>query len=155
MRYFRLWATWKRWDEEWLILGAEFDRTMRTFKKMEEIWTTIAGNGAETVSTAKRELEKRWELLESREEPVPRVPENEPRKFRNAIKVAEGKQAFAFAKAAFYRGMKEEAKARWQKAGGYAAGRGWEGWTDASTAAGDTAAPGEVTNADKRQRISE
>ncbi|EJD40672.1 hypothetical protein AURDEDRAFT_170298 [Auricularia subglabra TFB-10046 SS5] len=30
VRYFQYWAQWKRYDEEWLMLGAEFDRAIRS-----------------------------------------------------------------------------------------------------------------------------
>ena len=59
MRYFRLWAAWKRWDEEWHILGAEFSRTIRSFTNMAAIWTRVAKTEAAAVAVAQKALEDR------------------------------------------------------------------------------------------------
>lgn len=126
MRYFRLWASWKRWDEEWLIVGAEFDRVVTSFGKYTEIWKKIADRASERLVQAVEGVENRRTRLESRG--VPRERQLEPAEYLRPVAVAAGQQAYAFKKAQYYQTLCEEAISKRQEAGALDGGRQWDGW---------------------------
>lgn len=131
MRYFRLWAAWKRWDEEWIILGAEFDRTVRSFKAMEKVWTSVAAKGRGEAASAQAAADARWEHLKTLG--AEENPDNMPRAYAARTAAAQGKCAYGHKKASFYRTLQEEATKAWRSAGMLDGGRGWDGWSPPGT----------------------
>ncbi|KZV78876.1 hypothetical protein EXIGLDRAFT_633076 [Exidia glandulosa HHB12029] len=127
VRYFRMWATWKRWDEEWHILGAEFDRTVRSFEKMGSVWRAVAEKAGLEVRS---EQEKHaGHMARLRELSKGDVLEHGAMPTMQNISAALGRRAYAYKKASFYDTLKADAKKAWSIAGAFDNGRGWDGWT--------------------------
>ncbi|KZV78847.1 hypothetical protein EXIGLDRAFT_783167 [Exidia glandulosa HHB12029] len=123
VRYFRMWAIWKRWDEEWLILGAELDRTVRSFGKMAEVWTSVAKREGEHVATRRTRHEEKVAEYSGKGTPL---------KTMYAVDASLGKCAYAWKKVELYSRLQEGAITAWQEAGLFdedEPGRGWDGWS--------------------------
>ena len=110
-----MWGDWKRYDEEWIILGAEFDRTIKSFTCMEEIWENLARRADNAAG----------------DDCQPNGEHGAENHYLNRIAIHRGRQAYAKQRAASYRGMKIDAIEKRRLAGRYDVkdpGRMWDGW---------------------------